>query len=111
MLVYTGNKGKNMLRNIKREIKKLLLVDRKTQAVYTGTKPGSRFNIIGKTKKEHLDLAYIVKCLVDVCLIQVMTKLVQHWLKGLMDLVVRVLTLGVYCYKMFIKKITEFLFY
>ena len=29
MLVYTGNKGKNMLRNIKEEIKKLLLVDRK----------------------------------------------------------------------------------
>ena len=104
MLVYTGNKGKNMLWNIKREIKKLLLVDRKTQAVYTGTKPGSRFNIMGKTKKEHLDLAYIVKCLVDVCLIQLMMKLVQDWLKGLMNLVVRMLTLGAYRYKMFIKK-------
>lgn len=66
---------------------------------------------MGKTKKEHLDLAYIVKCLVDVSLIQVMMKLVQHRLKGLMNLVVRMSTLGVYRYKMFIKKITEFLFY
>ena len=66
---------------------------------------------MGKTKKEHLDLAYIVKCLVDVSLIQVMMKLVQHRLKELMNLVVRMSTLGVYRYKMFIKKITEFLFY
>ena len=62
-LLYKGIQGEHTLKNIKREISKVLPQDKNMQLFYTGTKLGTKFNVKDKTKKEHHhDLTYSVKC-------------------------------------------------
>ena len=61
--------GEQMLKHIKCEINKVLPEDKNMHLVYTGTKLGTKFNVNGKTKKEHHhDLTYRVKCTMKNCL-------------------------------------------
>ena len=48
---FKGNKGEYTLKNIKREINKILPDDKKIQLVYTETKLGTKINVNGKTKE------------------------------------------------------------
>ena len=62
-LLYKGIQGEHTLKNIKREISKVLPQDKNMQLFYTETKLGTKFNVKDKTKKEHHhDLTYSVKC-------------------------------------------------
>ena len=62
-LLYKGIQGEHTLKNIKREISKVLPQDKNMQLFYTETKLGTKFNAKDKTKKEHHhDLTYSVKC-------------------------------------------------
>ena len=62
-LLYKGIQGEHTLKNIEREISKVLPQDKNMQLFYTGTKLGTKFNVKDKTKKEHHhDLTYSVKC-------------------------------------------------
>ena len=65
-LPYKGKRGGKTLRNITKEVNKILVNKHKATLVYTGTKLGSNFNIKDITKKEHKDnLVYSVKCPMD----------------------------------------------
>ena len=69
VLPYKGIQGEQMLKHIKREINKVLPEDKNMHLVYTGTKLGTKFNVNGKTKKEHHhDLTYRVQCTMKNCL-------------------------------------------
>ena len=62
-LLCKGIQGEHTLKNIKREISKVLPQDKNMQLFYTETKLGTKFNVKDKTKKEHHhDLTYSVKC-------------------------------------------------
>ena len=66
---YKGIQGEHTLKNIKREINKVLSEDKNMQLVYKGTKLVTKFIVKDKTKKEHHhDLTYSVKCLMKNCL-------------------------------------------
>ena len=68
VLPYKEKKGEHTLSNIKREINKLLPVDRNVQVVYIGTNSGSWSNIRDKTIKENqYGLMYSVECSLDAC--------------------------------------------
>ena len=63
ILPYKGKKGEHTLKNVKRHITKLLPEQERVALVFTGTKLGTKFNIKGKTSKEHKhDLTYSVVC-------------------------------------------------
>ena len=52
-LPYKGKRGEKTLRNITRELNKILPDKHKTTLVYTGTKLSSNFSINDIAKKEH----------------------------------------------------------
>ena len=69
VLLCKGIQGEHTLKNNKRKINKVLPENKNMELVYTGTKLGTKFNVKGKTKKEHHhDLANSVKCPVKDCI-------------------------------------------
>ena len=67
-LSYKGKRGRKTLRNITKEVNKILPDKHKGKLIYTGTKLSSNFNIKDITQKEHKhDLVYGVKCPEETC--------------------------------------------
>ena len=63
ILPYKGKEGERTLKNVKGHITKLLPEQEGMTLVFTGTKLGTKFNIIDKTSKEHQhDLTCSVVC-------------------------------------------------
>ena len=67
-LPFKGKRGGKKLRNITKDVNKILPNKHRTMLVYTGTKLVCKFNIKDITKKEHkYDLVYSVKCCEETC--------------------------------------------
>ena len=63
ILPYKGREGEHTLKNVKGHITKLLPEQEGVALVFTGTKLGTKFNVIDKTSKEHQhDLTYSAVC-------------------------------------------------
>ena len=68
ILPYKGKSGEKTLRNITKEVNKIVPDKHKVTLVYIDTKLGSNFNIKDITKKKHKHgLVYSVKCPEETC--------------------------------------------
>ena len=68
MIPYQGRKGEQVIKSVRRTIKRLLLSNIKVQVSFTGNKLSSCFNINEKTKFEHRhDVIYLGTCPETTC--------------------------------------------
>ena len=67
MLPYQGDKGSNLLKSMKRYVSQLLPEHTKLEITFKGKKLNSCFSIKDKTKFEHHDLVYYLKCTEPSC--------------------------------------------
>ena len=96
ILPYKGKEGERTLKNVKGHITKLLPEQEGMTLVFTGTKLGTKFNIIDKTSKEHQhDLTCSVVCPDADCNKNIIAKQVGDSLKGFTSTVVKTLILMV----------------
>ena len=68
MIPYQGGKGEQVIKSVRKTIKRLLPSNIKVQVSFTGSKLSSCFNIKGKTKFEHRnDVIYLETCPETTC--------------------------------------------
>ena len=63
MMPYQGEKGQQIIKSVRKTVKRLLPRNIKLKVYFTGNKLGSAFNVKGKTKFEHKhDVIYLGTC-------------------------------------------------
>ena len=68
MIPYKGGKGEQVIKSVRKTIKRLLPSNIKVQVSFTGNKLSSCFNIKDKTKFEHRhDIIYLGTCPEAMC--------------------------------------------